>query len=356
MGVADDDDDADEETEDLNFEQPKTYRVIWHHFYEHRQGVKPRTARSWNLDKLELLISEVYEERWESEERAQRVGQLVKLGRMVDTFFEFLQRRYQIPEIILRVAHDIIAALQRFDAMSVPASIFAHHLSGEEDALWKYIRLVDECLSRFEPLDLEAWREAARVVWPGREQATYEQIELEMVAYCKSLLSREKCVGHVVHMIREGLEPNYKFFYFSFIKSDAHSLGSLTVEDFHDTLSTLCPAVPSLAKRDLYAMAELDFLPDRRDQVCHERLAITASFLVLDTERRTGWRPVEMFNLDWQDVLNGQDDILDAVDADDEGAGQARRRSSLPPPPMVPVVTRQGGADQGPPELQAITE
>ncbi|KAJ3339383.1 hypothetical protein HDU93_008291 [Gonapodya sp. JEL0774] len=346
MGVTDDDDDADEETEDLNFEQPKTYR------YEHRKGVKPRTSRSWNLDKLELFITEVYDERWDAEEKAQRLGQLIKLGRLVDTFFEFLHRRYQIDEITLRVAHDIIAALQRFDAMSVPVSLFARHLSGEEDALWKYIRLVDECFARYEPLDLERWRQAARVVWPGRDGSTYEQIELEAVAFSKNIVSKERSVGHVVHMIREGLEPNYKFFYLSLLKSDAHSLGSLTLEDFHDTLSTLCPAIPSLTKRDLYGMAELDFLPDRGGQVCHERLAVTASFLLLDTERRTGWQPLEMFNLDWQDLLNGQDetmDVAEATDVDGDGARLQNRRSSMKPPP-VPV--RQSGGSV----LAPITE
>jgi hypothetical protein len=43
-------------------------KSIWEEYYDRRDGVKPKTCRTFSLPRVLSLIQEIYDERWNYEE------------------------------------------------------------------------------------------------------------------------------------------------------------------------------------------------------------------------------------------------------------------------------------------------
>ncbi len=91
-------------------------------------------------------------------------------------------------------------------------SQFVLHLSGEQDALWKYLYMARKLYqSRSEPMDMPKYRQVTQIMYPNRTREVYDQMELEYMAFCKNKVSRESMEDHLLHLMSTTIEPNYLF-------------------------------------------------------------------------------------------------------------------------------------------------
>ncbi|KAJ3216572.1 hypothetical protein HDU67_009266 [Dinochytrium kinnereticum] len=287
----DTDDESVAENEDENFQ---TMKMIWSEFYENRNGFKPKVSRNFQLPRLISLIQEVYDARWAYEEDKYERYELerkddteVSFTRFVDYFYDFMLHRYQIPEIAQKATHDVFTALGQYEESSNFVAIFIKHLCGMEDVAWKYLYLAKMLLAKYDQqFTISKYRQLLTVMYPSRPRELYEQMELELIAFCKNKFSREVVEEHLMHMIMSGIEPNHKYFFNGLKKSDYQDNGFLSYEDFDESLGQLLPVAPSRIKKTMYKLSELDF---KRDEVPLPRLAQLTSYIALYCCYKNAW-------------------------------------------------------------------
>ncbi|KAJ3091758.1 hypothetical protein HK102_013525 [Quaeritorhiza haematococci] len=268
-----DSDNEDEETEDENLKLPPTMLRIWRDYYDNRGARKPRFPRQFSKDRLLALIQDVYDARWALEEEGDKYGEsagAMGLISFIDFFYHFMEKRYQVSTIVLKAVHDVFSAIQVHLAESLAIDVFAQHLSREMDVVWKYFMLAKKLLSRYENIDMSSYRRFLGIMYPSRTKETYDQMELELIAYSKNRLSREMVEQHLLHMLISGIEPNYVHFYHNLKRFDYQRLGHLSCDDFDDAMEQILPQLPSKTKKQRYRLAELDC---NKDQVPLSRLA-----------------------------------------------------------------------------------
>lgn len=101
-----------EPTEDEAFEISPAMFKIWKNFYDKREGKKPLCKRYLTLAKLKGLVLELYDTKWMWEKEQTNEDDAESL---LNSFYRFLQTRYVYPEIYIKVAYDVIAAIQLFE-------------------------------------------------------------------------------------------------------------------------------------------------------------------------------------------------------------------------------------------------
>ncbi|KAI8833719.1 hypothetical protein BC829DRAFT_407714 [Chytridium lagenaria] len=216
--AAESDDESVAENEDENFQLSKTMKIVWGEFYEKREGFRPKLTRTFQIPRLMAIIQEVYDARWvyeedkyEKSEAEKRDDGEVSFTRFVDYFYDFMHHRYQIPEVSNKATHDVFTALQQYEEESKFVAIFIRHLSGMEDIAWKYLHLAKMLLAKYEQFTISKYRQMLTVMYPSRPRELYEQMELELIAFCKNKFSKEIVEEHIMHMILGGIEPNHKY-------------------------------------------------------------------------------------------------------------------------------------------------
>ncbi|KAI8927690.1 hypothetical protein BC831DRAFT_451272 [Entophlyctis helioformis] len=312
--------DDEGETEDEDRNVSKTFLSIWGEYYRARGGFKTPLNRAIPLPKLLSFIQEIYDARWEMEEKYDETGNPDEAGlpRFVDLFYNVMHERYQIPEVALKAIHDIFYGLQQNEKTNQNAGLFVLHLSGHEDVLWKYLYMAKKLFySKQDPMDMVRYRQIVQIMYPNRPKEAYEQMELEYTAFCKNKVSRESMDDHLVHMMSTGIEPNFKFFLNCLLKFDYQKKGYLSYEDFDEGLSQILPSASTRERRIRYKLAELDC---KKDCVPIQRLAHIASYIVMYSCYRSKWAMQSLIAPDYAENLQHA--------SDSHGDGGGSRRNS----------------------------
>ncbi|KAI9330036.1 hypothetical protein DFJ73DRAFT_859404 [Zopfochytrium polystomum] len=309
------------EMDKATIEATPAMRIVWTDFFMTRKGFKPAVARVYQLDRLLPLIQEIYDSRWAYEEDKQDLSFIiddedVTYSRFVDFFYDFMNQRYQIPEVALKAAHDVLTALSQNESTSGDVAVFIRHLAGLEDVMWKYIYLARRLFNKYDNYNLQKYRQIVTVMYPSRPREMYDQMELELVAFSKNRFSREVVEEHLIHMLLNEIEPNQKFFYFGFKRLDYRDVGTLPFEDFDEALSQLLPSAPTKLKRMRYRLAELD---TKKDEVPISRLAQIASFINLYGCSKNAWVPQALMSPDFAGMVEGarEGNAMAAIDQDE---------------------------------------
>ncbi|KAJ1559935.1 hypothetical protein HK096_010616, partial [Nowakowskiella sp. JEL0078] len=166
-----DDDEEYVETEDENILASQTFQKIWKEFYDIRVGIKPIINRTFSLERILGFVQEIYDYRWileEQEEKKLDQASEEDLPSFVDFFYDFMEKRYQVREVALKVIHDVFTALQLYELDSLTIQIFTRHLSGEEDVVWKYLALARKLISKSETIDMQKYRSIIQIMYPSR--------------------------------------------------------------------------------------------------------------------------------------------------------------------------------------------
>ncbi|KAJ3109622.1 hypothetical protein HDU97_003096 [Phlyctochytrium planicorne] len=299
----DTDDESVAENEDENFQLSKTMKIIWSDYYENRNGFKPKLSRSFTLPRIISLIQEVYDARWTYEEdRYEKVeaekkdDSEVVFTKFVEFFYDYMTNRYQLAEIAQKAIHDIFTALNQYEEQNTYVALFIRHLCGMEDVAWKYLYLSKLLLAKYEPVTISKYRQMLTVMYPSRPREMYEQMELELIAFCKNKFTREMVEEHLVHMIISGIEPNQKYFQGGLKRFDYQDNGFMAYDDFDEALGQLLPVAPARMKKTMYRLAELDH---KRDEVPLPRLSQLTSYIALYCCYKNAWVPQALISPDF---------------------------------------------------------
>ncbi|KAJ3115975.1 hypothetical protein HK098_006822 [Nowakowskiella sp. JEL0407] len=315
------------ETEDENLQATQTFLRIWKDYYDNRNGTKPKLNRKFTLDRIHSFIQEIYQARWVLEEESE--GEDI-FSTFADFFYEFMEKRYQVKEVALKVTHDIFTALQFYEAESLNVQIFTRHVSGEDDAVWKYLMLARKLIAKYETIDLASYRSIIQVIYPSRAKELYEQMELELIAFCKNKFSRDMMEEHLMHMLAKLIEPNYKFFYRSLKRFDYQDVGGLAFDEFDEALGQILPVAPNKLKQVRFKLAQLDV---KRDE--------TAAYISMYCCYTNNWIPQAVIAAEFLDVYGGyMDETVEGEDTQKEVETVLQSRGS------APAVTHESIADE----------
>ncbi|KAJ3146088.1 hypothetical protein HK101_002369, partial [Irineochytrium annulatum] len=266
--VADSEEENGEEKEDENLQTSKMMKLLWNEFYDRRGlagGKKPKLTRPFQLQRLISLINEIYEARWNYEEERytraveRKEDEEIAMSKFNEFFYDFILNRYQIPEVTMKAIHDIFTALGQYEDESTTVAIFIKHLCSLEDVTWKYLYLCRMLITKYDNLtNLHKFRQLLGVLYPSRSREMYDQMELELIAFCKNRITKEIVEEHLQHMILENIEPNQKYFVAGLKKYDYQDNNFMSYDDFDDAMGQILPAAPTRLKRYRYRLAEID--------------------------------------------------------------------------------------------------
>ncbi|KAI8817696.1 uncharacterized protein EV422DRAFT_212674 [Fimicolochytrium jonesii] len=287
-------------TEDELEETSAIFKKIWKQFYERFPGPRPAATRVMTEPKLQGLMLDLSELKWNAEEEFDESGALSeqRLAKFSDFVFDVMSDRYQIKDIARKAIHDFLTSLQNLETSSSAVAIFVRHLAGEEDVMWKYIHIARKFFATFELMDAPTYRRVVQVLYPSRPKEIYDQMELELVAFSKNKFTFETIWEHLLHMLRAGIEPNQKFYRLVFKQSDHQNQGTLSYDSFDEALGQVLPGAPGKLKKERYMFAERDC---GKDAVTLDRLAMIASFISLYACYQNGWTPQAIMS---EDLIN----------------------------------------------------
>ncbi|KAI8811689.1 hypothetical protein BJ742DRAFT_867047, partial [Cladochytrium replicatum] len=292
------------ETEDENLQNSKTILRIWKDFYDERGGKKPPINRSFTVEHVHSIIQELYDARWaleEAQENAKEDSPDEPIPCFIDFFYDFMERRYQVKEVALKAIHDLFTALQKYETESATVAIFTRHLSSEDEVLWKYLMISKKLFAEYETMDLISYRHILQVMYPSRSKEVYEQMELELIAFSKNKFSRDMLEEHLMHMLINLIEPNFRFFYRSLRRFDYQEQGSLTYDEFDEALGQILPVAPNKLKRVRFRLAQMDV---KENEVPLERLAMIASYIQLRCCYANSWVPQALIAAEFLDLYS----------------------------------------------------
>jgi hypothetical protein len=167
------------------------------------------------------------------------------------------------------------------------------------DIMWKYMMVLKKLLFRYETFDIYRYRQVLQIQYPNRLKENYDQLELEFISFSKNNITREMALDHLVHLIRSGIEPNYRFFLKSLRKFDYQNIGSLKFEDFDEAISQILPSIPREDKRHHYLLSE-NFC--QKDKVTLERLSQISAYLLFYTAFKNNWVSKNLVSKEFLDI------------------------------------------------------
>lgn len=167
------------------------------------------------------------------------------------------------------------------------------------DIMWKYMMVLKKLLFKYEIFDIYRYRQVLQIQYPNRLKENYDQLELEFISFSRNQITREMVQDHLVHLIRTGIEPNFRFFLKSLRKFDYQNIGYLRFEDFDEALSQILPLIPREEKRYYYTQSE-EFCG--KEKVPLERLSQISSYLLVYTAYNNKWTSNNLVSKEFLDM------------------------------------------------------
>lgn len=257
------------------------------HFLCH-EGQPPIAPRIFGLEKVMLVINEVLSFRFAEElcivdqvslPDSPEKQTPSKVGCFADSFYRYLQTKYNSRSLGNRVAFELLSSLRPLESLHPLIRLFVDHMTGEKVGLLRYCHMANlyyESLSN--EMDTAACRSATDAMYPRRDSEARQQVELDQLSFSSGVLNLDGMRQHLHNSIAESCEPNQKLFCRLFrhvadllapaadneaaeatangSAGDANTL--IPFDAFDQAITKVLRSVPSNARQAFYQMAEFE--------------------------------------------------------------------------------------------------
>ena len=263
----------------LNFSKQgqcqKVYPKIWNDLAIRESSNLKRTPRALKTDFLVSLIEQFY------------ASVLLHDGGNVDedlvpilqTWYDFLNHRYQSKRVAVVVARDVVETIQSSVPLQPFVQMFAECLCGNLDpATFRYFLLLRRLIQIVQWTSIEDFRAFSSIVYPFMDVDDLEQFTMSYRAFSQNTIDETRVREFFLSLILKLREPAFHEMENQLLSRPEVSSGVMTDIAFMESITEISPLSSQRLCQRLYGQSKAD---TEGNHVSITRLSQIACYIVL---------------------------------------------------------------------------